>query len=87
MTPDDLARAGRALFGAFWQTDVARLLGIGGDPQSGARRIRAMMAGTRPIPPGLRTELAAAMRSRSAELAELAAELDHATPPRSHAQR
>lgn len=94
MTPDDLARAGRALFGPTWQSDVARLLELGSDVQSGSARVRAMMSGKRPIRPGMMTDLAREMRARSAELASLADEIearaaseDHVTPPRSHAQR
>lgn len=62
-----LTRAGQALYGERWQTDLARDLGL-----SDARRIRQWLSGDRPIPAGIWNELSALMKSRSTEIALVA---------------
>lgn len=58
--PEDLEKVGQALYGQRWQTDIARDLEL-----TDARRVRQWMAGERPIPAGVWTDLAAlAMRRR-----------------------
>lgn len=69
MTRDDLIAAGEALFGPRWQSDVARLLAVDD------RRVRAWLAGERPIPPGIWQELAAALRTRAKHATDVANQL------------
>lgn len=66
MTPDTLKAAGEALYGSRWQSEVAALLDID------SRRVRAWMAGERPIPSGIWTELAAELRRRGSRAIKLA---------------
>lgn len=56
---DELAAAGSALYGDRWQTDLARDLGL-----SDGRRIRQWLAGERPIPPGVWSDIAGLLRHR-----------------------
>lgn len=58
-TPEDLKKAGEALFGERWQTDLSRELGL-----SDARRIRQWMAGERPIPVGIWADVCQLLRRR-----------------------
>lgn len=71
LTPEDLARAGQALFGARWQTDLADALGF-----SDSARIRQFLGGRRQVPPGVGAEIMALLRQRSAETAAIADELE-----------
>jgi hypothetical protein len=57
--PDELAKAGHALFGDRWQTDLSRALNL-----SDARRIRQWMAGERPIPVGVWADICGLLRHR-----------------------
>lgn len=57
--PEMLARAGVALYGARWQTDLARALGI-----RDARRIRQWMSRERPIPSGVWGDIAQLLEDR-----------------------
>ena len=54
-----LILAGQALYGARWQTDLARDLGL-----SDGRRIRQWLTGDRPIPAGVWTHLANLLMAR-----------------------
>ncbi|MDT8895501.1 hypothetical protein RSO41_12625 [Halomonas sp. I1] len=81
MTPDDLgpdalARAGQALFGDRWQTDIARELGIGD-----SRRVRQWMSGDRSIPHGVWGDIAELLRRRGSAALELADEIEKASSP------
>ena len=70
--PATLRAIGEALFGASWQTDLARLLEIGHDHRVGSATIRKMLSGVRPIRAGMMVDLCHAMRERAAELSALA---------------
>ena len=61
--PKELERAGKALFGDRWQTDLSRDLGL-----SDARRIRQWMAGERPIPVGIWADVAGLLRHRQFQI-------------------
>jgi hypothetical protein len=69
MSLDDLAEAAEALYGAGWQTPLAR------DLKVALRTVQRWAAGD-VAPPDLRRELAALCRARSRQLAALAARLD-----------
>lgn len=69
--PAELAKAGQALYGERWQTDLARDLGL-----SDGRRVRQWMAGERPIPPGIWADLAALLRQRGLSAISLAESLE-----------
>lgn len=69
MTRDDLVAAGEALYGPRWQSEVARLLSIDD------RRVRAWLAGERPIPAGIAPELASELHRRARRATALAARL------------
>ena len=56
--PDDMERAGQALFGGRWQSDLARAIGVD------SRRVRQWMADERPIPPGVWADIAGLLRQR-----------------------
>ena len=57
--PAELERAGHALFGDRWQTDLANALQL-----SDARRIRQWMAGERKIPVGVWADVCGLLRHR-----------------------
>lgn len=63
--PDDLRQAGEALFGATWQSELARQLGIND------RRVRQWIAGERPIPTGVWLEIAELAKARGEKLVAL----------------
>lgn len=69
MTRDDLIAAGESLYGPRWQSEVARLLEIDN------RRVRAWLAGERPIPDGIWRELAIELRRRGKRAIVLADQL------------
>lgn len=73
MSPDELARAGTALYGPRWQSDLARALRL--SESHGNRRVREWLSGERSIPPGLRADLVRLLRAKAAEAAALADEL------------
>ena len=56
-----LTRAGEALYGARWQSDLARALGVG------PRRVREWIASERSIPPGIWDEIDALLIERQNE--------------------
>ncbi|MGD9613815.1 MAG: transcriptional regulator [Alphaproteobacteria bacterium] len=69
MTPDLLRRVGETCFGNIWQTDLARALGVAD------RTMRHWAAGTRPMPPGLRDDLARVVADRGRAIQALYREL------------
>ena len=71
LAPDDLTRAGQALFGERWQTDLAGALHL-----TDSARIRQMLSGRRPVPPGVAAEIMALLRQKSAEAAAIADDLE-----------
>lgn len=58
MTPDELATAGRALYGERWQTSLAHDLHVSD------RTMRRWLTGESPIPAGIVTELRAVLVER-----------------------
>jgi hypothetical protein len=62
MTPDDLAAAGRALYGERWQTSLAQDLHISD------RTIRRWLAGASPIPEHVESEVRAVLMQRFNEI-------------------
>lgn len=56
-----LIKAGKALYGERWQTDLARDLGL-----SDGRRIRQWLSGDRPIPEGVWKDITALLSERKA---------------------
>ena len=60
-----LERAGAALCGPRWQTELALALGVGD------RTMRRWVAGTSPLPAGLRGDLERLCRARRAALDDL----------------
>lgn len=68
MTPASLREAGEALYGARWQADLARDLGVAD------RTVRRWLAGSSAIPPGLGAGLRRLCRERAAQLRKVAAE-------------
>lgn len=66
MTPDTLASIGRALYGARWQSDLARALDVSD------RQLRRWVAGAT-IPPGVADDCRALLSARQAEIAGLLA--------------
>lgn len=64
--PEDLRKTGEALFGATWQSELARQLGI-----NDSRRVRQWLAGERPIPAGIWLELAEIAKARGENLINL----------------
>lgn len=71
LTPADLERAGVTLFGERWQADLTDALGL-----TDTARIRQMLTGRRPVPPGVAAEIMALLRQKSSEAAALATELE-----------
>ena len=62
MTPDDIARIGRALYGERWQTSLA------GDLHVADRTMRRWLAGESPVPDGVDTELRKLLVDRVQEI-------------------
>jgi hypothetical protein len=62
ITPEDLAAAGRALYGERWQTSLAQDLHISD------RTMRRWLAGDSPIPEHVESEVRAALTARFAEI-------------------
>lgn len=60
-----LQEVGEALYGARWQTELARELGIAD------RTMRRFVAGTHPVPPGIYLTLLNVVEERSKTLADL----------------
>ena len=67
MTPATLSTIGSALYGARWQSDLARDLGVAD------RTVRRWVAGTAAIPPALHSDLIALLDARSATISRLRA--------------
>lgn len=71
LTRDDLARAGRILFGERWQTDMAAALKLGD-----SARIRQFMSGYRSIPDGIADEIVVLLRVNAAAASALADKIE-----------
>ncbi len=69
MTADLLRRAGEALWGSRWQTEMARALDIS------ERTVRRWASGDYPPPPGVWSDLAGIAGERHGALAHLSREL------------
>jgi hypothetical protein len=69
ITPEELGRVGRALFGDQWQTPLARALDMS------ERSVRFMLAGDRGIHAGIVADLVKILEARGAELHVVAKEL------------
>jgi DNA-binding transcriptional regulator YdaS (Cro superfamily) len=69
---EQLARAGRLLYGSRWQSELARALDVND------RRVRQWMSGERPIPPGIWADIAGLLRQRQQEGLALLREMDAA---------
>jgi hypothetical protein len=65
MTPDELAAAGRALYGDRWQTPLAQNLHVAD------RTVRRWLAGQTPIPDGVESELRKVLIRRLKEIGGL----------------
>lgn len=63
---DLLVRAGQALYGSIWQSELARSLGFSD------RTVRAWVGGTRTISPRIWSALGALLERRRAGLGEVA---------------
>lgn len=72
---DLLNRAGEALYGPQWQSQIARDLNVSD------RHIRRMAAGDQPLKPGMALDLWRVALERAAALEELAEELKIASTP------
>lgn len=68
---EEFAAVGTALYGARWQTDLARDLNL-----SDARRIRQWMAGERPIPVGVWADLGNLLRERQFTISDVLVSLN-----------
>ena len=66
MTPTQLERVGIALYGARWQTDLARDLAVAD------RSVRRWASGQNPIPASLVGELLVLVEQRAVDLAGVA---------------
>lgn len=66
-----LKAAGELLYGTRWQSDLARVLGVGD------RRVREWAAGERSTPPGVWTDITALLRQRQTHIEALLETLDH----------
>lgn len=73
MTPAQLRRLGRKLYGERWQTAMALALGVAD------RTVRRWAAGSSAVPDTVRLELIAALRIEAARLVALADELEAKT--------
>lgn len=69
--PQTLAKAGEALYGERWQTDLARDLGL-----TDARRVRQWMSGDRPIPAGVWADITRLLRHRGLNALSLSSKLE-----------
>lgn len=69
MTSAELREIGEALYGASWQSDLARGLSVSD------RTVRRWAAGTHPIGEGVRADLHRLMLSRANRLLDLATRL------------
>jgi hypothetical protein len=69
MTPALLRQAGEALYGARWQSDLAR------DLKVADRTIRRWDSGSHPMPNGLGKELRALLKARSIAIAAVRRQL------------
>jgi len=72
MTPETLREAGEALYGALWQSALARDLGIN------ERTMRRWVAGDNAIPESIRSEILGMVRQRAATLNRIAMSLEAA---------
>lgn len=70
LTPDHLRRAGEALYGSTWQSELARSLNVG------ARRVREWLAGDRRPSAGVWSDIKALLRQRGDEALAVLVELD-----------
>ncbi|EPP3430719.1 transcriptional regulator [Acinetobacter baumannii] len=70
MTPEELIQAGEILYGAQWQTELARAIDV--DP----RRVRQWITRERPIPAGIRNEIILLLKEKSRKSVEYADYLD-----------
>lgn len=73
MDREQLAKAGRLLYGPRWQSELARSLDVND------RRVRQWMAGERPIPHGIWGDLAGLLKERQQEGLALLRELESVT--------
>lgn len=64
LTADQLGAAGRAAFGARWQSSLADALGVD------SSRIRGVLSGKRMSPPGWTPEILELLKERSLECLE-----------------
>lgn len=71
--PTALNEAGEALYGARWQSDLARDIQIG-DP----RRVRQWLSGDRGIRPGVWADISSLLRNRAFKALQIAQKLDNA---------
>lgn len=69
-TPDDLARAGQALYGPNWQSQLARDIGVS------IRSMQYMAKGERPVHGGLARDVLGLLHKRGQEIAKLTDSLD-----------
>jgi ribosome-binding protein aMBF1 (putative translation factor) len=69
VTPDLLARIGRALFGSYWQTALAAEIEVN------ERTVRRWAAGDSAIPDGIAAELARLLELRAMDIRYLLADL------------
>ena len=76
MTPDQLAEAGRLLFGARWVSELARAVGVDG------RTVERWRDGGYPIPPKKAGRIRELLQQRIEEIAELLARLSDQTDRR-----
>ncbi len=70
----ELCRAGEALYGARWQSDLSRALGLS-DPS----RLRQWLSGARPIPVGVWADVCTLLRQRQTSIDMILAGLDTGT--------
>lgn len=70
MQIDRLARAGKAMFGDRWQSDLARSLNVGD------RRVREWVSGDRSIPDGIWSDIAVLLRQRSSDASALLRDIE-----------
>lgn len=70
LNPEHLKKAGEALFGKRWQTDLANALEL-----SDSRRIRQWMAGERKIPAGIWADVCALLRQRQISIEQILNEI------------
>lgn len=76
LSAEDIRRAGEALYGSRWQTEMAAALGFGD-----SARIRQFLSGARPIPAGVYADAMALLRHKSETTRALADELEGRTAP------